>query len=110
MRECLTELALLDERLPAISLLDVWFHAEPECVCVGSDTAFNQCELALFLRTTDRHVVVRPQFALRQVRRPCLKREELGVLLGDELQDETIEVRQLLAVVSVPPVVRVAIE
>ena len=110
MRERLTELALLHECQPAIALLDLRLHAEPERVGIGSDAALDQLQLAFFFGAANRHVVVGAQLALREIGRARLQRQQLGVLLGNELQHQAIEVRQLLPVTRGAPVGRVAIE
>ncbi len=110
MRQSLTELALLHERLPAIALLRLRIHAEPEGVGIGPDAALDQPQLAFFFGAAHRHVVVGAQLALRKIGRARLQRKEFCVLLGNELQDEPIKVRQLLTVTAAAPVHRVAIE
>ena len=47
---------------------------------------------------------------MREVGGARLQPQQLGVLLGHDLEDEAIEIRQLLAVGGLAPVARVAIE
>ena len=106
----LPELALLDEAEARVLCLDRRLHAEPEAVRVGADAKLHQPDLPFRLRLADRHVVLGAQLAVGQVRLPCLQPQQLRVLLGDDLEDDAIEVWELLAAGVLAPVARVAIE
>ena len=73
-----------------------------------ADLADPECALALQLAGGS--VVLGPQRVLRHVDRTGLEADELGTLVGHDLEDHAVEIRQGGAAVVAPPVVWIPLE
>ena len=98
------------EPRPAVVRLRAGLQVEPERVGVERQARVRQAQLARRRLALERRVVVGPHLALREVRLPRLQAQQLGVLVGRDLEREPIEIRQLRARRVLAPVLRVAHE
>ena len=85
-------------------------QVHPERVGVEADAEVEDGQLLRVRLALQRRVVLRAHLGLREVDLPGLQRQELRVLVGDDLEREPVEHRQRLAALVLPPVARVPLE
>ena len=70
-------------------------QVEEEQIGIGADAEFDQAQLVLVDERPERREVLGADLLLQHVDLPRLQPHELGILIGNDLEDHLIEVRQL---------------
>jgi hypothetical protein len=110
VRDRLAELRLLHEREAGIPAISLRLQAEPERIGIRAHAELEERDAAAIRFALEHDVIFGPELALREVDVARDQPQDFRVLVGNDLEDDAIEVRERLAPLVAPPVPRIALE